>query len=97
MRNSEHDLNNFKNLLDYICIQHGFCGSIKNDRPLHVTDIIPSSGKICVDDFVDWVFLADDMNPSSEPEKWENHKNDIRAAFIKIMGSSIIDADKLRY
>jgi hypothetical protein len=86
----------FEILLDIVCIEWGFCGCIKNGKPLSLNDIIPSSGPVCVSQFVDWVFLADDMNPNSDIEKWKTHKEGIRKAFIDLMGCEILDANELR-
>ena len=90
------ELDDFDALMDFICIELGFCGCRKNGKPLHVSDIIPSTGLIHVDNFVDWVFLADDMNPTSDPVKWQKHKNAIRDAFIRILGETTVDANRLK-
>ncbi|RZJ17897.1 MAG: hypothetical protein EON91_07650 [Brevundimonas sp.] len=86
----------YEALLDLLCVTWGFCGCVKNDRPLHVDDLIPSSGPVTADQFVEWVFLADNMNPNSEPEKWQGHKDAIRAAFIEHMGGDVVDAAHLQ-
>ena len=75
----------------------GFCGCIKNGRVLHVLDLIPSAGPVSADDFVDWLFLADDMNPRSEPEKWQPVRQALRQAFIACMGAEIVDATQLQW
>ena len=86
----------FLKLLDFVC-ERGFCGCIKNDKPLHVDDIIPDTGPVHVDQFVEWVFLADNMNPNSEPERWKKTKEVIREAFIEHMGGELVDAKKLQF
>ncbi|NEX94907.1 hypothetical protein [Caulobacter sp. 17J65-9] len=83
-------------LWDVVCVTWGFCGCVKNDKPLHVDDLIPPSGPVSADQFVEWVFLADNLNPNSEPEKWQRHRAAIRAAFIEHMGGEVVDADRLR-
>jgi hypothetical protein len=75
----------------------GFCGTVKEGQPLHVDSIIPPSGPVTADQFVEWVFLADNMNPNSEPEKWQKLKDQIRAAFIEHMGREVVDAAELRW
>jgi hypothetical protein len=52
---------------------------------------------VTADQFVEWVFLADDMNPNSEPEKWMRHKAAIRAAFIEHMGAEVVETSRLRW
>jgi hypothetical protein len=84
-------------LMDEVCVGWGFCGCIKEGRALHVDFIIPSEGPVTADQFVEWVFLADDVNPNSEPDRWQRHKDAIRAAFIKHMGAEIVEARQLRY
>jgi hypothetical protein len=52
---------------------------------------------VTADQFVEWVFLADGMNPNVRPEKWQRIKDAIRAAFIEHMGGEIADAKALRW
>tara|TARA_R100001244_G_scaffold6593_35_gene8427 strand:- start:1106 stop:1399 length:294 start_codon:yes stop_codon:yes gene_type:complete len=84
-------------LMDIVCVGWGFCGCIKNDKPLHVDDFIPAEGDVTADQFVEWVFLADNMNPNSDPEQWHRHKQAIRAAFIEHMGGEIVNAKLLQW
>lgn len=80
-----------------VCVEWGFCGCIKHDQRLHVDQLIPSEGPVTADQFVEWVFLADDMNPNLEPEKWSRHKLAIRTAFVEHMGDIVADASQLRW
>jgi hypothetical protein len=75
----------------------GFCGCVKNDRVLHVTDFIPNEGQVSAEQFVDWLFLADDMNPNSDREKWTPVRLALREAFIQCMGGQVVDASELRW
>ncbi|MES2860105.1 MAG: hypothetical protein V4701_01460 [Pseudomonadota bacterium] len=84
-------------LLDVACVTLGFCGCVKDDMPLHVDDFIPSSGPVTADQFVEWVFLADDQNPNTEPEKWQGLMDALRAAFVEHMGGEVVDAQRLRW
>jgi hypothetical protein len=87
----------YEALTTEICVDMGFCGSIKHGRPLYVDLLIPPSGPVTADQFVEWVFLADDMNPNERPDKWQRHKDAIRAAFVRHMGAETVDARQLRY
>ncbi len=87
----------FDALMDEVCVKLGFCGSVKNDQPLHVGMFIPDEGTVAADQFVDWVFLADGMDPAAEPARWEPLKRQIRAAFIRCMGGDLVDASALRW
>jgi hypothetical protein len=84
-------------LMEEVCVRFGFCGCIKDGRPLHVDYFIPSRGPVTADQFVEWVFLADDMNPHSEPKHWGNLAGKVKAAFITHMGAEIVDAKLLKW
>lgn len=87
----------FDALMDEVCVGLGFCGCIKRGRPLHVSRFIPSSGPVRADQFAEWVFLADDMNPNSKPERWEKIRAKIEDAFVRHMGGAVADASLLRW
>lgn len=89
--------NGFDALMHVVCVEWGFCGCVKHDQRVHVKLLIPSHGPVTVDQFVEWVFLADDMNPNVEPQRWQRHKAAIRAAFIEHMGGEMVDAERLRW
>jgi hypothetical protein len=84
-------------LMDEICVGLGFCGCIKDGRPLHVRQFIPSKGPVTADQFAEWVFLADDMNPNAEPKRWESLKEKIKRAFVRHMGADVVDARLLKW
>ena len=75
----------------------GSFGCIKHEQPLHVDMLIPSEGWVTTDQFVEWVFLADDMNPDAEKERWQPHKAAIRTAFIECLGGEVMDVSTLRW
>ena len=83
-------------LMHEVCVNWGFCGCIKEGTPLHVGLFVPSAGPVTADQFVEWVFLADNLNPNLEPERWHRHKAAIRAAFVEHMGAEVVDASQLR-
>jgi hypothetical protein len=87
----------FDALMDEACVGWGFCGCVKHDRRLHVTLFIPPEGPVTADQFVEWLFLADNMNPNSEPAKWQRHKAALRAAFVRHMGAETVDARLLHW
>lgn len=72
-------------------VEWGFCGCLKHERQLHVDQLIPSEGLVRADQFIEWVFLADDMNPNIDPERWSRQKAAICTAFIKHMGGDAVD------
>jgi hypothetical protein len=87
----------YEALMHCVCGDWGFCGCVKNDKPLHVDDLIHETGLVTADQFVEWVFLADNMNPNSDIETWQKHKDAIRTAFISHMGSDVVDACRLKW
>lgn len=84
-------------LMHEVCVRWGFCGCIKGGQPMHVDFIIPPDGPVSADQFVEWVFLADNLNPNGDPLRWQRQKEAIRAAFIEHMGGETIDARLLRW
>lgn len=78
--------------MHYVCVEHGYCGSVLNGKPSHVTDFIPENGLVSADEFAEWVMLADGCEPNSTLGFRERHKNDMVAAFIKYMGTDRVQA-----
>ena len=87
----------YNSLMREVCVDRGWCGGIVDGEPSHVDFFIPDSGPVTVDQFVDWLFLAENMDPTAEPEKWQSHKDGLRQAFLRHMGSAIVDASALKW
>lgn len=81
-------------LMHEVCVGWGYCGCIKDGQPLHVDFFIPSEGPVTAEQFAEYVFLAENMDPRLGPKA---HRNAIRAAFIKHMGGEIVDAKRLHW
>ncbi|WP_417490050.1 hypothetical protein [Maricaulis sp.] len=77
-------------LLDFICVEMGFCGSETGGKRLRVSDLIPGVGMVTADQFAGMVFQAEGMEPVPE------HQQALQAAFVKFMGASAVDARRLR-
>lgn len=56
----------FHALMTEVCVERGWCGSVVDDRSMHVTDFLPDRGMMTVDQFVGWVFEADGVDPSED-------------------------------
>jgi hypothetical protein len=84
-------------LMHEACVVWGFCGCIKREQPLHVDLLIPPDGPVTAGQFVDWLFLADNLNPYQAPERWQRQKEALRAAFVRHMGAETVDARLLRW
>ena len=79
-----------------VCIGRGWCGGIVDGKPCHVDDFIPEVGPVSAEQFVEWLFQAEGLDPSSEPEKWQKHKDGLRQAFVQHMGAEVVDASALK-
>jgi hypothetical protein len=80
-------------LLSEVCVGWGYCGCFNDGKPLHVDMFIPTEGSVSADQFVEWVFLAENLDPSLAPR---SHRRGLRAAFIKYMGREVVDASVFR-
>jgi hypothetical protein len=88
---------NYNSLMHEVCVERGWCGSILDGKPTHVDDFIPANGTVSAAQFVDWLFLADGMDPNAEPARWQAHKEGLRAVFVRHMGSDVVDASRLKW
>ena len=88
-------LTGYDALMHEACVVWGFCGCMKHDQHLHVDLFIPPQGPVTADQFVEWLILADNLNPNEET--WERHKHALRAAFVRHMGAETVDAGVLRW
>ncbi|KCZ94460.1 hypothetical protein [Hyphomonas johnsonii] len=80
------DNSNFSALMHAVCVGLGYCGSVKDGRTLHVTDLLPAAGMLSAEDFASCVFLAEGMAPDTK-----NHREEIMQAFVQHMGADRVD------
>jgi hypothetical protein len=80
--------NRFDGLLSEMCVRMGYCGG-----PGLVTYYVPVQGKVTAEQFVDWVFTAEGMDPIAADSE---HRRLLIAMFIKHMGGMVVDARELR-
>jgi hypothetical protein len=62
-----------------------------------VTQLIPKTGKVTADQFVDWVFLASAEEARDGTPKWQRARAAIRTAFVTHMGGEVVDAAAFRW
>ena len=62
-----------------------------------VTQLIPRTGKVAADQFVDWVFLASAVEARDGTPKWRRARAAIRTAFVRHLGAVVVEADALRW
>jgi hypothetical protein len=78
-------------LLQEVCVSLGYCGGVKDGVPLHVDDFIPQTGSVTANQFAEWVVLAENLTPMTNP-----HLEQIRQAFLRHMGAAVVDVERLR-
>ena len=89
--------NAFDGMMHEFCAGLGWCGCVKEGKPLHVQDFIPETGPVSADEFARWLLMADGLDPAelsaSDLRRWIPQ---LRAVFVKHMGADVVDAGKLR-
>jgi hypothetical protein len=86
----------FDGMLDEFCVRLGWCGCVKDGKPLHVTDFVPETGPVSADQFARWLIMADGLDPDQPTSEIRRWIHQIKAVFVKHMGADIIDATNLR-
>jgi hypothetical protein len=89
----------FESLMHDVCVGHGYCGGVHDDRFMHVTDFIPESGPVTADQFVAWVYLAEYGRSEEDGYSplWARHRQTIRNWFVEHMGSEVVDSARLKH
>ena len=82
----------FDGMMHDVCVGMGFCGGVVDGEPRHVVDYIPASGVVTADQFASWVLEAEGMSSKKGDPFW----SDLRAVFVKHMGSEAIGAEALK-
>jgi hypothetical protein len=89
--------NAFDGMMHEFCVKLGWCGCVKDGKPLHVSDFIPETGPVSADDFARFLIMADGFDPDrlSDPELrgWLTR---LKAVFVKHMKADVVDASNLR-
>lgn len=88
-------LSDFDRLLRAVCVEYGFCGSLQDIGPLHVVDFIPERGKFSVDQFIEWLYMAEGEKQSCSTSQVVLREK-LRSCFIGYMGSGVVTAYNLR-
>jgi len=87
----------YHTLVDEMAVRWGYGGCIKDDQAVHVSLFVPSEGPVFADQFAEWVLLANNLNPNSDPTGYRSQKQVLHAAFVKHMGADMVDARRLRW
>lgn len=78
----------FDGMINEVCVKMGFCGSVVDGEPRHVTDFIPKTGPVSAEQFASWVLIAEGMSPEQERGFWHS----LKAVFVKHMKADVVDA-----
>ena len=78
-----------------VCVGYGYCGSLRDEGFIHVTDFIPDRGRVTAEQFVDWLFIADGDQWNRSPSAMLM-REELRNCFIGYMGSDVVYAHELR-
>ncbi len=89
------DRDPFDALMHEVCVERGWCGSVLDERRMHVTDFLPANGSVTADQFVGWLFAADGVDPNDDLPKWQPHIDALRDSFIRHMGSPSVNVERL--
>ncbi|MFY2823979.1 hypothetical protein [Ruegeria sp. MALMAid1280] len=71
--------NRFDKLMDFVCVRYGYCGGVKDGKPMHVTHFIPENGIVSASEFSEWVMLAENIGPDSNLGFRDQHKKGHRS------------------
>ena len=89
--------NAFDGMMHEYCADLGWCGGVKDGKPLHVSDFIPETGSVSADEFARWLITAEgfdlDQLSASDLRRWMPQ---LKAMFVKHMGADVVDASNLR-
>jgi hypothetical protein len=84
----------YHKLLEEVCVRLGFCGSLVDDQPLHVDQLLPRSGSISANSFADALFKAEGWVLDGGAA--DQHRASVCDAFVRHMGAFEVDAQLLR-
>ncbi|WP_441241756.1 hypothetical protein [Tardiphaga sp. 768_D3_N2_1] len=85
--------NAFDGMMHEFCAKLGWCGHIENGKPLHVSDFIPETGHVTAEDFVQWLIIAEGLTPE---QLSASEVSLLKAVFVRHLGTSAVDAHRLR-
>jgi hypothetical protein len=88
--------NSFDLMMYEFCVRLGWCGCVRDGKPLHVTDFIPESGSVSANELVRWLILADGADPDRVNSEFRHWIPQLKAVFVEHMGAEVVDATNLR-
>lgn len=88
--------NEFDGMMHELCVDMGWCGTVKDGKPLHITNFIPETGRVSADEFARWLIMADGLDPDERSAEIKRWITELKAVFVRHMGADVVDASKLR-
>lgn len=84
----------FDLLLWDMCVRLGFCGGVVNDKPTHVTDLLPTTGMVTAEEFAASAIRAENdvQSPPAKHDRWMAMLTD---KFLEHMGAPSVPASAL--
>jgi hypothetical protein len=89
--------NAFDGMMHEFCAIRGYCGGVKDGKPMHVSNFIPEAGPVSADQFARWLVVANgfDLNRLSTSQ-FRHLIGELASVFVKHMGADVVDASNLR-
>ncbi len=84
----------FDLLLRDMCVRLGFCGGLVNEKPTHVTDLLPATGLVTAEEFAKLAISAE-CDQRSSPDKVARWSATLVAAFKEHLGAASVPAESL--
>jgi len=85
----------FTGMMNEYCGRLGFCGSVVDGKPSHVTDFFPAEGQVTANKFVEWLIQAETADQAHRISLNTNFAEELRQVFIKHMGADVVSVDEL--
>src|SRR5262249_27468447 len=87
----------FDGMMYEFCAGLGWCGTVKDGKPVLVTAFIPDTGSVTADQFGEWLMLAEGVDLNKVESSWlKRWRRELREVFVKHMGAEVVDAEQLR-
>ncbi|HEV2235263.1 MAG TPA: hypothetical protein VGR57_01260 [Ktedonobacterales bacterium] len=87
--------NAFDGMMHKFCVGLGYCGSVNDGKPQHVTDFIPETGPVSAEQFARWLLAAESGYDAEVFDPSDVRIRQFSAIFIKHMGADVVDASLL--
>lgn len=87
-------MTDYDRLLNKLCVEWGFCGSLKHGKPYHVRMVLPKTGSVTASQFADAVIQAEyHAQPGDRARAELKWRARLEEAFIEIMGADEVPVE----